>query len=125
MKMNYDEAIAAIKSNYPDSRYTMLREALDMSILLLEDKKKQIELSKDMSLVQKFADLAHKQWSGWMVYLFSKSTKNEDGTVTIPKWAVDRWEKQIDTEYKDLTSDEQWLDVREANKFIDVLVDHM
>lgn len=32
----YQEAIKAIKSNYPPSNYSMLREALDLSIKLLE-----------------------------------------------------------------------------------------
>lgn len=32
----YQEAIKAIKSNYPPSNYSMLREALDLSIELLE-----------------------------------------------------------------------------------------
>ena len=30
--MNYQEAIKAIKSNYPLSNYSMLREALDPSV---------------------------------------------------------------------------------------------
>ncbi len=32
----YQEAIKAIKSNYPPSNYSMLREALDLAIILLE-----------------------------------------------------------------------------------------
>ena len=34
--MTVQEAIEAIKSNYPPSRYSMLREALDMAIEALE-----------------------------------------------------------------------------------------
>lgn len=34
--MDYAEAIRVIKNNYPPSQYTMLREALDLSIKLLE-----------------------------------------------------------------------------------------
>ena len=34
--MTRDEAIEAIKCNWPDSRYTILREALDMAIKALE-----------------------------------------------------------------------------------------
>ena len=33
--MNREEAIEAIKCNWPDSRYTILREALDMAISAL------------------------------------------------------------------------------------------
>ena len=35
MGMTTNEAIEAIKSNWPDSRYTILREALDMAISAL------------------------------------------------------------------------------------------
>ena len=35
--MTKEEAIEAIKCNQPDSRYTILREALDMAVKALED----------------------------------------------------------------------------------------
>ena len=35
--MNREEAIEAIKCNWPDSRYTILREALDMAVNALKD----------------------------------------------------------------------------------------
>jgi hypothetical protein len=34
--MTYKEAIHAIKSNYPPENYTILREALDLSINVLQ-----------------------------------------------------------------------------------------
>ena len=35
--MTNEEAIEAIKCNWPDSRYTILREAMDMAVKALED----------------------------------------------------------------------------------------
>ena len=35
--MTREEAIEAIKCNWPDSRYTILREALNMAVKALED----------------------------------------------------------------------------------------
>ena len=35
--MTREEAIEAIKCNWPDSRYTILRDALDMAVKALED----------------------------------------------------------------------------------------
>lgn len=67
------------------------------------------------------ADLCHKQWSGWMEYLFSKGTFNEDGTWTMPQWAVDRWQRQMNTSYSDLSEPEQESDRRQADKFIEVV----
>lgn len=70
---------------------------------------------------EELAELAHSQWSGWMEYLFSKGVKNEDGTWTMPKWAVDRWELQMKTPYFELSHDEKESDRKEADKFIKAL----
>ena len=67
---------------------------------------------------EKVADLCHKQWSGWMLYLFQKGKFNKDGTFTISKLATERWSRQSVTEYKDLSEEEKELDRIEADKFI-------
>jgi len=67
---------------------------------------------------EKLAALAHEQWSSWMKYLFSKSAKNIDGTVIIPKWAVEGWERQMNTIYSDLLESEKENDRREADKVL-------
>lgn len=36
--MSYQDAIEAIKKNYPPENYTILREALDLAIKVLEEK---------------------------------------------------------------------------------------
>ncbi len=69
------------------------------------------------------ADLCHQQWSGWMKYLFSKGVFNENGTWTMPAWAVDRWKKQMNTPYANLSDTEQESDRTEADKFLIILID--
>ena len=76
---------------------------------------------------EKLAELAHSQWSGWMGYLFSKcidykpdSVQAEEGAVIMPKWAVDRWKRQAETAYIDLTTEEMDSDRAEADKFLAV-----
>jgi hypothetical protein len=70
---------------------------------------------------EKLAMFAHKQWSGWMEYLFSKCFFNEDGTATIPKWAVDRWQRQIITPFEELDEQEKESDRKEADGMMEVL----
>jgi len=82
-----------------------------------------MKILSEKDLREELAKLAHEQWSGWMKYLFDKSKKESDGTVTIPKWAVDRWEKQMNTEYSELSELEKESDRNEANKFISVMRD--
>jgi hypothetical protein len=72
-------------------------------------------------LKEGLAEYAHNQWSGWMEYLFEKSTKNEDGTVTIPKLAVERWERQVKTPYIELSEQEKESDRKEAEGMINII----
>lgn len=70
---------------------------------------------------ERLAKLCHSQWSGWMRYLFSKGTFNDDGTWTMPKWAVDRWMRQMNTAYAELLDDEKDSDRFEADRFLEVI----
>ena len=79
------------------------------------------ELDGDIAMNSKreiLAELAHAQWSGWMEYLFSKGVLNEDGTWTMPAWAVERWRRQMKTSYNELSFDEKESDRKEADKFL-------
>ncbi len=51
----------------------------------MEIKELQNQIPNSNKSIEKYASIAHEQWSDWMKYLFEKSTKNTDGTVTIPK----------------------------------------
>lgn len=72
---------------------------------------------------EKLAKLAHEQWSGWMVYLFSKCKATATGEMVIPRWAVDRWKKQSQTPYSKLSAKEQESDRKEADKFLALFTD--
>ena len=73
---------------------------------------------------EKLADLCHRQWSGWMEYLFGKCAFNpNDGTATIPKWAVDRWQHQLSTEYAHLSEEEKNSDRDEADRFLTLIAE--
>lgn len=72
---------------------------------------------------EKLAELCHKQWSGWIRYMFGKGIKLPDGGLYLPKWAVERWIRQADTTFMDLTAEERNSDRKEADKFIDIMKD--
>jgi hypothetical protein len=73
------------------------------------------------ALREKFAKMAHEQWSGWIHYMFGKCKPYEFSTLIIPAWAVDRWRRQAATPYADLSPEEQDSDRKEADKFIALL----
>lgn len=69
-------------------------------------------------VIEKLAKQAHDSWSGWMKYLFSKSSETLDGGVSIPRSLVIRWKKQMETDYKDLPEEEKESDRDEARRYI-------
>lgn len=70
---------------------------------------------------EKLADLCHRQWSGWMRYMFEKGTFNKDGSWTMPSYLVDRWVRQMITPYLQLSEKEQDSDRNEADRFLEVI----
>jgi hypothetical protein len=74
-----------------------------------------------INLLDALSNYAHDAWSGWMKYMFSKSTKNEDGSVTIPSSLVDRWTRQMNTSYWELPETEKESDRDEARKMLEIV----
>ena len=60
------------------------------------------------------AEHAHLTWSSWMLYLFVKSDKNDDGSITIPSLVVERLTKLMNTPYKELSETEKENSKEEA-----------
>lgn len=78
-------------------------------------------------LREELAALCHRQWSGWMRYLFYKcETENLSwGTLTkIPEAYAQRWRRQAETSYADLPEEEKESDRKEADRLIEVLSHH-
>ena len=74
-------------------------------------------------MLEKLACLQHEIWSHWMKHLFKVSTLNDDGSVTIPPEKVERWKRQLNTHYFDLSDDEQKSDIEQAKKVINLISD--
>lgn len=73
------------------------------------------------SLRVKLAAYAHSAWSGWMKYMFSKCHLNDDGSMTIPSDSVERWTRQMNTDYYDLPISERESDLKEADQILDIV----
>lgn len=72
-------------------------------------------------LIEKLADQEHDRWSRWMKHLFEKSSEDKNGNVIIPSSLVNRWKRQIDTDYSDLSEKEKESDRIEARKTIKLM----
>jgi hypothetical protein len=77
------------------------------------------------------ADYAHQAWSGWMSYFFSRCVERErqhgasvdpDDLVIPGRW-VRRWQRQVDTSYRNLSEEEKASDLAEADKMLAIIKD--
>lgn len=80
--------------------------------------------------VEKGADIEHDRWARWQQYMFSKMVEEEifeegghfkTGNYILPKEFVDRWFRQIDTKYAELSEDEKESDRKETRNYIPIL----
>lgn len=78
-------------------------------------------------LIEKLASIEHDRWSRWQSYVHKNSILNEDGSLTIPKYFVDRWTRQINTPYDELSESEKESDRKEARISLNIIskfIDH-
>lgn len=75
-------------------------------------------------LLESMSEQEHDSWARWMDYLFSQSTENNDGSVTIPSHLVAKWRRKSTTPYHKLSEEEKESDRTEADKFIGIIEEH-
>ena len=83
-------------------------------------------------LREELAAYAHEAWSGWMQYMFDQGhfrtvDKDDAGTPGVPTkiwvmpdWAADRWTRQMNTPYAELSDSEKESDRHEADRMLEV-----
>ena len=71
---------------------------------------REAELRRVASRREELAKAAHDLWAHWMRYQFSQCHALEDGSLVIPADKVNRWQRQANTEYEDLSEDEKRSD---------------
>ncbi len=72
-----------------------------------------------MKLRERMAAAQHMIWANWMRHLFAQGTLNEDGSWTMPKEKVQRWHRQMETDYADLPEKEKQGDRDQIERMFD------
>jgi hypothetical protein len=72
-------------------------------------------------LIEQLADKEHASWARWMEYLFSRCKGHFDGSATIPADLVERWLRQINTPYAQLSDQEKQSDRDEVEHILPII----
>jgi uncharacterized protein with von Willebrand factor type A (vWA) domain len=67
---------------------------------------------------EKLAAAVHESWSGWMDHLFRQCETGPNESVIIPKHFVQRWHRQLNTPYAELTEPEKDSDREQADRIL-------
>jgi len=76
-----------------------------------------------MRIKDSMAAAQHLIWSNWMKHQFDQGTFNEDGTWTMPKEKVERWQRQMNASYADLTESEKESDMDQVERMLSFIGD--
>jgi len=71
-------------------------------------------------LLERIAELCHKQWSDWMKYFLNKCHYDSNGDIVVHREYISNLELQINADYKELSEIDKEKDRREANKFLSI-----
>jgi hypothetical protein len=69
-------------------------------------------------IVEALAALEHERWSHWQQYLHSKGLRQPDGSLVLPADLVERWDKQMNTKYENLSDGEKESDREQVQKYL-------
>lgn len=72
----------------------------------------------DLAMRESLANVQHEIWAHWMRYMFSVGTFNADGTWTMPAAKTERWQRQMNTPYAQLSESEKNSDREQADKVL-------
>lgn len=82
--------------------------------------------SKEIELLEKFASMEHDRWARWQKHLHSKlypigNNYPNPHLLVLPTELYQRWERQINTPYSELSEQEKESDRRETKPYFDLL----
>jgi len=76
-------------------------------------------------LKEQLADIEHQRWADWQKYMHSKILPTEHyDSMQIETEFIERWERQIKTDYKDLSEKEKDSDRKQVDRYLPLLKTH-
>ena len=73
-------------------------------------------------MLEQLAAAEHERWSHWQRYLHGKGVRQPDGSLLLPAELVERWQRQIETPYTELTDQEKESDREQVRAYLSLIV---
>lgn len=76
-------------------------------------------------LYEQLANIEHQRWSDWQRYVHSRCITDDLGNLVIPRVMSERWQRQIDTPYQNLTEHEKQSDRDQVDRYWPLVEDYV
>ena len=112
---------SAIKEAVEADRKKFIKDIISQEKIALI-KSLPVEKKEENELIEKLADIEHQRWADWMGYLFGKCDYPKIGeNAVIPAEWADRWGKQMNTPYSELTEKEKDSDREQVMRYFPLI----
>src|SRR5207302_8701032 len=91
-------------------------------------------LMTEQELIEQLADKEHASWARWQDYFFSKCHMYVEGEhlmysrdkvyFSLPRELVERWRRQVDTPYAELSEQEKQSDREEVKHILPIIEEY-
>ena len=76
---------------------------------------------EQVELLERLAHHEHARWSDWQKYLHSLCVEDDGKNLVIVRSMKEHWERQIKTDYKDLSEAEKDSDREQVFRYWDLI----
>ncbi len=73
--------------------------------------------------IDRLAAVEHERWAHWQQYVHDQCQPTDDGSLVIPAELVERWSRQIETPYAELSEDERESDREQVRRYLPHVID--
>ena len=82
----------------------------------------------EKEIIEKLAEIEHTRWANWQRWMHTKfieykDVKNSKEVVCLEREWVNRWDNQIQTNYKDLSEKEKDSDREQVYRYLPIVQD--
>lgn len=74
-----------------------------------------------MDRIEATSELMHDIWSRWWLYVMAKAKINKKGELVIPQTYTERWNRQLQTPYMQLSEAEKESDRKLAYEILSLV----
>jgi hypothetical protein len=73
------------------------------------------------TLIEELAAIEHRRWSHWQAFMHAQGHRHPDGSLVLPPDLVKKWDRQVATDYAELSEVEKESDREQVRRYLPLI----